>query len=275
MDDYDLFSPEPINYYGYYTPDPYNLNYNLDPSDYDPTQALYYDPSTYSTTDYPGVNWDDVLKYGTPILNGSLGLLTSQQSAQAYGNAAEQQAAALQQAQQLSQLQYLENVERMQPYYALGLQGIEQLSPFLGSIEPYDYEMYQNSPEYAAQMYATQQAQDQLKSTAGASGMYGSGNLALGLQQRAQQDALSGYQQGLGNYWGQSQNYYNMLNPFITSGQNAAANLGTMGAGNVTNQVNALTGIGQSAASGTLGQAASWNRGIEGLGTTFSTLANL
>ena len=268
-----------------YSTSNYSLLYDT-PTAYSPSnyslldQGLQYDPyfmepynptTTGSSTNY----LDSILKYGTPILNSGMGLLTSSQQADAYRTAAEQQAAALQQAQQLSQLQYLENVERMQPYYALGLQGIEQISPFLSQIEPYNYEMYQASPEYQAQMYATEQAQDQLKSMAGASGMYGSGNLALAMQQRAQQDALAGYQQGLGNYWGQAQNYYNMLSPFVTGGQNAAVNLGTMGAGNITNQVNALTDLGQSTSSGTLGQADAWSRGIENLGTQLSTLAYL
>jgi len=124
-------------------------------------------------------------------------------------------------------------------------------------------------------MEATQHAQNALTGSAAGSGMLGSGNLSLALQQRAQQDALAGYQQGLGNYWGQMQNYYNMINPQIQSGQSAAVNQANLGTGNVANQINALQGIGQSQASSALGQASQWQSGLSNLGTQLSTLANL
>ena len=180
----------------------------------------------------------------------------SNQASQGAQGAANTQAAASRQAQATQQGQWEQTQRNMAPYLRQGVAAQNQLASRLPSLTSnYSLQSYLNSPEYAAQMAATQRQSNQLMASANASGMYGSGNMASALTSNAQNQAMQGYGQGLQDYLAQNQSAYNMLANQASAGQNAAAGLGSMGS-NVANNISGLqVGAGNSLAQGQAGVA--------------------
>lgn len=111
---------------------------------------------------------------------------------------------------------------------------------------------YQASPAYA---YEQQQALQATQNSAAAKGGLNSGNTDLALQANAQNLASTDYTNQANLDMSQKSQLYQMLQTVAGSGQNAAANLGSLGA-STANQVGANTiSAGNSSAAGTVAQA--------------------
>jgi hypothetical protein len=175
------------------------------------------------------VNWAQLLVPGA--ITAAAGLYGSKLQADAAQHAADVAAQAAAANTALQTKIYEETKTRMQPFVEAGTAAQTQLNNKLPSLTtPYSLDMYNASPENQVQLAAAKKQQDALKAGAAKGGGYGSGNMAMALQDNAQQNALLGYQTGFQDYWGQNNNIYNMYSNESARGQNAAAGLGTTGA---------------------------------------------
>lgn len=204
---------------------------------------------------------------GSAIVGAGMGLAGSAMSAGAASDAASTQAAASDRAVAEQQAAREQARQYMEPYYQQGLDYQKQMAQLMPLwMTPYNMDMYKQSPEYQNQLLATKKAQEGILAQAAASGRYGGGAIDLALQQAAQEQAQLGYQQGLADYWTQGINAYNMLSPYVASGQNAAALQG----GTATNMANAIAGTMQAggAQQAAYQQAAgnAWGQGLAGVG---------
>lgn len=108
-----------------------------------------------------------------------------------------------------------------------------------------------------------------------AGGLAGSGAATKGAISYAEGLAGTTFQQQLGNYLAQNQQTYNMLAGQVSSGQNAATNVGSIGLQTQT-QANALTtGGAAAAAGGVVGSSNALSAGLTGAGNAASNTALL
>lgn len=199
-------NPVPEGLYGSQAPDYSNL----------------YNPTTGE------VDWAKILVPSTISVGATL--LASYLGSQAQKDAADTIAAAQREAAATQERMYHQTVERMKPYTESGARYAKTLEGLMPSLtQKYDMNAYLASPEYQNSLITGKRQAEALKAGTAAKGMYGSGNMASALIDRAQENAQLGYQTGFKNYWDQNQGIYNMYQPLVAAGQSAAANLGATG----------------------------------------------
>lgn len=109
---------------------------------------------------------------------------------------------------------------------------------------------------------------------ASARGGVNSGNTLEALTQYGQGLASTTYQQQLQDYMAQQQQQFGNLNTLVTGGQNAAGNLGTLGANAAATSSSALLGGANATAAGQVAGANALGGAVNSLGQNFLT-ANL
>lgn len=115
---------------------------------------------------------------------------------------------------------------------------------------------YQASPGYN---YEVQQSMDAIQNSAAAKGGLVSGNALKALQANAQGLASTDYQSMANLDMNQKQQLFNMLQTMAGSGQNAAANLGSLGSSTANSIASAQIGAGNAAAAGSVAQGNIWS----------------
>lgn len=170
-------------------------------------------------------------------------------------SAADTQANASNNATAAQQQMFNTITQNQQPFMQAGTTALNTLNGQLSSLNtPINNTNWQQymSPGYQFQL-------DQGKQALMNSQAAGNGSLT-----GAAMKALIGYNQGMANtayndafnqYQTQNQNIYNRLAGLAQLGQNAAANTGMAGAGMASGIANTITGAGNAAAAGQIGQA--------------------
>jgi hypothetical protein len=116
------------------------------------------------------------------------------------------------------------------------------------------------------------QGEKAVQNSASAQGLGKSGSALAGGINYAEGLAGTTYQQQFGNYLAQNQQIYNMLGGLASSGQNAATQLGSIGAGISANTGQAAIGAGNAQAAGILGATSA---GSNALTSGANSAANL
>lgn len=139
-----------------------------------------------------------------------------------------------------------------QPYVTAGANVLKQLQ---GLTTPGGTAQFQNSPGYQFQV---QQGENAILNNRSALGGVNSGNTLK---------ALNSYGQGVANqdYW----NYYNALQTQAGNGQNAAANLGSLGTQVGSSIGNNIIGAGNASAAGTVGASNAVGNAVSGIGQNY------
>lgn len=208
---------------------------------------------------------------------GAIGVIGSSLiSSNASTDAANTQANAANNATALQKQMFDQTQSNLKPYMDTGQNALASLLRGIGLlpggdntigqnaslVKPFSISQYQQSPGYAFQM---QQGIDAINNSAAARGGINSGNTLKALDTYGQGLANQDYQQAYGNYVGQQQQLFNFLQTLSGSGQNAAANLGSLGsqtAGQIGQNIQAA---GNAQAAGTVANANSLNNLISGL----------
>ena len=219
----------------------------------------------------------------------------AKQQTDAANNAAALQYAESQQANQLIQSIYSQNTARLQPFVGAGTASLSKLLDMTsgpgGLTKAFDPTMSQlaQTPGYkfaldqgllGVQAGASATGQGSAVSAApGTAGIGPSGPLGKGLANYAEGLASTTYQQQFQNYWAQNQAIYNMLAGITNTGENAAAQTGTMGTAAGGQGANALitgaqgygsysTAGAAAGAAGTVGSANALTNGLTGIGNS-------
>ena len=181
------------------------------------------------------------------------GLLGAGISAIGQSSAAGQQAKSQQAALQFQESVYNQNTARLQPWVSAGtnqLQALQTALPGLTAQFNPTMAQLQNTPGY---QFALNQGLQATQNGQAASGLGNSGSALKGAEQYAQGLASTTYQQQFQNYLSQNSQIYNMLSGVANTGENAAAQTGTLGINSATGVSNALTGLGNAQAAGIAG----------------------
>jgi len=198
-----------------------------------------------------GTFWVAGAVVGAGVIGAGAAIYSSSQQSSAAQSAAQTAAGAQTNA---ANLQYKMFEEQMNTPMQ---QAVQKQAP--GAINAlakgYTMQDFQNSPAYQSMMGADQMLMQNAPAQYAQSGMLGSGNMQMALQQQAQLNALQGEQTGYTQWYqplsavggfGQSMAQTNMAG----SGQ-AGSNIG-----------NAMVGAGNALAAGQVGQANAWANGI-------------
>lgn len=211
---------------------------------------------------------------GGSLISGGLGYLGAKSQAGASQQASQMQAYMQMMGLQQQQRQYDQTRADFAPYRDLGSQAAGALSGqlnYLTSPIKMDQATLESTPGY---QWNLGQGLKATQSAAAARGLGVSGAALKGAATYATGLADSTYQNQFNNENTNRTNAYNRLYQTSALGETAAAQAGTLGQSNVNSQVNALTGIGNSAAAGTLGSAAAGNAGLGAIGNAFSGTLN-
>jgi hypothetical protein len=162
---------------------------------------------------------------------------------------------------------YNQNVVRMDPWVKYGTDQMTELSGRMPELtKAYDYNQFQNGPEYKNMLAQTNRERNTLEAKASASGLYGSGTMANQLQQNAGYQAQQGYQQGFQNNNTNKTQVYNMLNSGVNTGLQAAGQQGTYGT-NLASSVGSINmNLGNALASSETAQGNAYANAISGSG---------
>lgn len=186
--------------------------------------------------------------------------------ANAANSAADKQAAATQQANQLQQQMFEEQRQDQAPWRQAGAQALSQLQdPSFN--QTFSGVNLQNDPGYQFRM---QEGQRALQRSAAARGGLNSGAFAKALTQYGQDYASNEYNNAYNRFTNDQTNRFNRLSSIAGLGQNANAQLGTLGAnyaGQVGNNLTGLAGV-QGAAG--VASAGAWNGALSGIGKSFN-----
>jgi hypothetical protein len=117
--------------------------------------------------------------------------------------------------------------------------------------------------------FELQQGNQALLDNQSALGGVAGGNTLKALSQFNQGLASTTYQQQLQDYMSQQQQQFSMLDTLAGSGQNAAANLGALGAQTGQSIGNNIVGAGNSTAAGQVGAANALTGGISNLSSNY------
>lgn len=157
----------------------------------------------------------------------------------------------------------------MQPYIAAGASALPALQAASGQVgAPMSMQDYQNSPYYQVAQAAQKQNADQLKATAGATGMYGSGNMANALQQNALTTQMGMYDTAAQRNLEQQQASANALYGLAGLGQVGAQSLGS----NYMRGAEAMGGLALGRAGSQAGSMAGSTGNMQALLTTLAPL---
>lgn len=222
---------------------------------------------------------------GGSIISGMMG-------ADASKAAAKTQAEAADRATQAQLGMYNQTVDREQPFVQAGTNGLADLTKLLGIGSPggptspvlqmlgiggpggvggtgqIDPRTFQGSPGYQFQL---QQGTNAVTNSAAANGGLG-GNALRQLMGVGQQTANQGWQQYLGNVGNAWQSQIGNISSLVAGGQNAAANLGTIGT-QVGGQIGSnIWGAGNATANGITGSASAFGGGLNNASQSIMTL---
>ena len=195
------------------------------------------------------------------------GVLGAGISAFGQSDAARKQAAAQEAALQFQKQVYAQNTARLQPWVSAGTQQLNQLQNALPSLTaPFNPTMaqLQATPGY---QFTLNQGLQATQNGQAAQGLGNSGSALKGAEQYAQGLASTTYQQQFQNYLAQNNQIYNMLAGVGNTGENAAAQTGTLGINSGTGVSNALTGLGNAQAAGIAGFGNTLGGAIGNLGS--------
>lgn len=133
-------------------------------------------------------------------------------------------------------------------------------TPGYGSLtQSYTPDMYKQSPDYQFNLNA---GNSNILNNATATGGVNSSNTLRSLQQFGVGLANQDYQQARSNYVGDQQQKFGMLETVAGSGQNAAANLGSIGSQTAASIGNNIIGAGNANAAGIVGATNSVTGGV-------------
>jgi hypothetical protein len=195
-------------------------------------------------------------------------------------SAASSQEAAANQASQTQLAMFDQTQANEAPYLAAGgnalktlMQG-EGLAPGQnnpnvanGSLSaPFDPSKLAQTPGY---QFELQQGEQALLDQRSATGGVGGGNTLKALMGYGEGLASENYQQQFNNYMAQQQQQFGNLQTLAGSGQNAAANLGALGAQTGQSIGQNIIGAGNAAAAGTVGAANAVTGGINNLSSNY------
>ncbi len=211
---------------------------------------------------------------------GVIGLGSAAIGAVGASSAANAQEAAANNATAVQEQMYNQTVAREQPYVAAGgnaltalMQGeglaTGQSDPNVanGSLSaPFNPANLAQTPGY---QFALQQGEQGVADQASATGGVGGGNTLKALTQYGQGLASTTYQQQFNDYLTQQQQQFGNLQTLAGSGQNAAANLGALGAQTGQNIGNNIIGAGNASAAGTVGATNAITGGINNLSSNY------
>lgn len=138
--------------------------------------------------------------------------------------------------------------------------------PYGSLTKPFTLADYQTSPGY---QFELQQGQDAVMNKASSMGGVNSGNTLKALTSYSEGVANQDYQQAYNNYVAQQAQRFSQLQNITGSGQNAAGNLGALGAQTGTNIGNNIVSAGNASAAGTVGSANAINSGINSVGQNY------
>ena len=193
-------------------------------------------------------------------------------------SAAKTQADAANQAAQIQQKEFNTTTANEAPYLAAGNNSLAALMQSLGLgpggggvgtgvlNKPFNPTNLQNTPGYQWQFGQGEQA---LLNAKTATGGVGGGNTLQALVGYGQGMASTEYQQALQNYMAQQQQSFGQLQTLAGSGQNAAAQLGSLGNQSAATIGNDLTSGAAATAAGQVGSANAINNGISGVSSNF------
>lgn len=197
---------------------------------------------------------------------GSMGSAAISASAQRDAANKQQQNALASLAQQ--QNIYAQNVARVDPWVQYGKNQMNTLASRMPELtDRYSMEKYLAGPEYQNIMAQTDRERNNLMAKSSASGMYGSGTMANQLQNNAAYLGQQGYQQGLGNYWGENKSIYDMLNTGSNVGLNAAGQAGNYGNNFANNSAKLYDSMGTAQANAAVGIGNAFSQSAQQLGS--------
>lgn len=219
------------------------------------------------------------------LIGGAASIGGAALSANAAQSAAKTQASAANNATQATLNMYNATANRLAPWVTAGqgaqeqlnyLTGVSQTAPAGGSatgggagslVAPFQPTMEQlaATPGY---QFTLQQGLQGVQNSYAAQGLGSSGAALKGAANYAEGLAGTTYQQQFGNYLAQNQQIYNMLGGLSSTGENAAAQTGSLGL-QAQSQANALqVGAANAAAAGQVGAANAWTSGLGSIGNT-------
>lgn len=213
------------------------------------------------------------MPYGYAIAAGGaiLGSVISSNGAQ---SAAQTQANAANSASQVEQNMFNTTQANLQPYMQAGTSSLSALlsglglggnpgAPGYGSLtQPFTAQQFQSSPGYQFQL---QQGLQGVQNASSATGGIQGGNTLKALTQYGQGVANQDYYNAMNAYTQQQNNTFNKLQTVAGSGQNAAANLGSLGS-SVAGQIGSNTiGAGNATAAGQVGASNALGSGVSNL----------
>lgn len=131
---------------------------------------------------------------------------------------------------------------------------------------PFTAAQYQQSPGYQFQL---NQGLGAINNTASARGGVNSGNTLKSLTQYGQGVANQDYQQAYQNYVNAQNQQFGQLQTLAGSGQNAAANLGSLSSQVGSSVGNNIIGAGNASAAGTVASSNTINNSLSNVGSNF------
>lgn len=219
-------------------------------------------------------------------VSAAAGLGGAALSASASKSAAGTEANAANKAAQIQQTEFNTTTANEAPFLGAGNNALVALMKGLGlgpggtgtgtlnaGVQPWDPSNLQNTPGYQFQLQQGEQALTDQKT---ATGGVGGGNTLRALVGYGQGLAGTEYQNAFANYLqqqqlqqGVQQQQFGQLQTVAGSGQNAAANLGALGAQTATSIGNDLTSGASATAASQVGAANAINTGISGISSNF------
>jgi len=200
------------------------------------------------------------------------------QQAEAITSAANTQAAAANNAAALQNAQFQQTQANLSPYASIGTAALPQLLQSLGYQGQYGAngnltglsgQGFQFNPSNLAQtpgyQFTLQQGLNAVNNATSATGQTGSGAQAKGLANYATGLAQNTYNQQYQNALTTYQQNASILGSLLSTGQNAAAGIGSMGMQNATNVGNNLIGGANAIAAGQIGAGSSQTNALNSL----------
>jgi len=212
------------------------------------------------------------------IANAVRDLTGANQQAQAITSAANTQAAAANNAAALQNAQFQQTQANLSPYASIGTAALPQLLQSLGYQGQYGAngnltglsgQGFQFNPSNLEQtpgyQFTLQQGLNAVNNATSATGQTGSGAQAKGLANYATGLAQNTYNQQYQNALTTYQQNASILGSLLSTGQNAAAGIGSMGMQNATNVGNNLIGGANAIAAGQIGAGSSQTNALNSL----------
>lgn len=202
---------------------------------------------------------------GAGALAAGASVYSGMNAADAAKSAAGEQQQAAEQAAQLQASEFGTITNNLQPFVGAGTTSLTQLQNLTGTnpggnpltaqlTKPFQPTMAQlaQTPGY---QFTLNQGLESTQNSFAAQGLASSGAALKGASNYAEGLASNTFQQQFQNYLGQNQQIYNMLQGQVSTGENAAAQVGTLGNQSVAAQNALTTGGAAAGAAGTVGAA--------------------